>query len=454
MPLPQELESTWDEIRDELRREVTDLTFHLWLDPLELAGRDRDVLFVRAPRHIRTLVEERHLPLLRAAGGRALGRPVAVTVVDDDWQPPDREQLDRGGARVAAGATGVEALNPRYSFDQFVIGDGNRLAHAAALAVAEQPGLVYNPLFLYGRPGLGKTHLLHAVGNYVRRYGAGLTVRYVTSNAFTSDFVRAVRGDGIDAFKAAFRGVDLLLVDDVQFLAARTRTQEEFFHTFNALYEAGCQLVVSSDRAPRELTAFERRLSERFAAGLVAELEIPDAEVRLAILRKRVAFDGLSGLQEDTLREIATQVDSSVRELEGALVRVVAYVSLRDEKATPELARKVLARTRYLRTTAGCTVVDVQRATAIVLGVSQESLVAYDRRPHLTFARQVAMYLARELTSTTLPAIGAAFGGRNHSTVLHAYRRIQAKAQQSVETTDLISQIRDELHTPGADRSD
>jgi chromosomal replication initiator protein len=454
LPLPQELESTWDEIRGELRRDVTDLTFHLWLEPLELAGRDRDVLFVRAPRHIRTLVEERHLPLLRAAGGRALGRAVAVTVVDDDWRPPDREPLDQAGTQVAAGTRGVEALNPRYSFDQFVIGDGNRLAHAAALAVAEQPGLVYNPLFLYGRPGLGKTHLLHAIGNYVRRYGGGLSVRYVTSDAFTTDFVRAVRGDGIDSFKAAFRGVDLLLVDDVQFLAARTRTQEEFFHTFNSLYEAGCQLVVSSDRAPRELTAFERRLSERFGAGLVAELDVPDAEVRLAILRKRVAFDGIKGLDETTLREIATQMDSSVRELEGALVRVVAYASLRGEKATPELAQRLLTRTRRLKTTTGCTVLDIQRTTAIVLGVSQDSLLAHDRRPPLVFARQIAMYLARELTDATLPAIGAAFGGRNHSTVLHAHRNIRAKAGQSPKTADVISQIEDKLHVASPDRSD
>jgi chromosomal replication initiator protein len=451
LPLPQELESTWNGIRDELRRRATDLTFHLWLEPLELAGQDHDVLYVRAPDHIRTLVEERYLPLVRTAGGRVLGRPVAVVVVGGDWAPPNREKPGEARPRLADGLRGVEVLNPRYSFEQFVIGDSNRLAHAAALAVAEQPGLVYNPLFLHGRPGLGKTHLLHAVGNYIRRFESGLVVRYVTSDAFTSDFVRAVRGDGIDAFKAAFRGVDVLLMDDIQFLADRTRTQEEFFHTFNALYEAGCQLVVSSDRAPTDLTAFERRLAERFAAGLVAEVEVPDAAVRLAILRKRVAFDEVGGLSDSTLREVAEKAGASVRELEGALIRLVAYASLRGEQATPELARRLLARIRQ-HGPASCTISDVQDTTARAFGFSKDALLAHDRRPQLAFARQVAMYLARELTDATLPAIGAQFGGRNHSTVLHAQRRIREELKRGSETAETIAHIRTELCTPRHDR--
>jgi chromosomal replication initiator protein len=447
----QELETAWNGIRAELRRRTTDLAFHLWLDPLELAREQEDTLWIRAPGHIRALVEERHLPLLRQASRAALGRPVTIRVVGDDWREaeprPERHSLPAG--------LGVKALNPRYTFAQFVIGDGNRMAHAAALAVAEQPAQTYNPLFLYGPPGLGKTHLLHAVGNYVQRYGAGLTVRYTTSEDFTSGFVHAVRSGGIDEFKAAFRSADVLLLDDVQFLGERARTREEFFHTFDDLYGAGCQLVISGDRSPVEMTAFERRLTERFASGLVAELEPPSTAVRVAILRTRTRLDRLGDVDDAVLEEVARLVPSSVRVLEGALIQVVAYASLREQKPSPALVRHVIEGLHAPAARSGKpSISEIQRHTATAFGTRLEDLYARDRRPRVAFARQVAMYLARELTSETLPAIGESFGGRNHSTVLHAHRHVQKKLTEKSEETALVARLEAELRSPGPDRPD
>jgi chromosomal replication initiator protein len=429
-----ELAKLWEAVRTELRTEVTEVTFHIWLEPLEPAVHSAGVLYVRAPEHVRTWVEERFQPLLSGAAMRAAGIP-RVEVVDHDWQAPEH-------AIAPPAATGG-GLNPRYTFDQFVISNGNRLAHAAALSAAEMPAQAYNPLFIHGRPGLGKTHLLHAIGNYVQLYGGGLTVRYATVEEFTSGFVRAVRTGDTSAFRERFRDVDVLLVDDVQFLAEKLKTEEEFFHTFNALYDAGSQLVVTSDRRPRDIERLEQRLRERFEHGLIAELEPPCFEARMAILGKRAKLDELHGVPEETLAEIARHVDSSVRTLEGALIRVVAYASLRGDEPTPELAREVLERL-HPRADAphDHTVDEIQAAAAQAFGVTREELLARDRTPRVAFARQVAMYLAREMTSETLPAIGRRFGGRNHTTVLHAHKRIAHDMAQDRETLDAVESLR------------
>jgi chromosomal replication initiator protein len=445
LPVPSaELDAVWSGVRDELRRSVTDVTFHLWLEPLEVVASERDLLRIRAPKSIRRLIEERYLGVIRSAAGRRLGRPVAVEVVDRE------ENVPPPGARGTPTGIAEPRLSPRYTFDQFVLGDGNRLAHAAALAVAEQPGQAYNPLFLHGPPGLGKTHLLHAIGNYVTRFGGGLSVRYATSDAFTSGFVTALRAGGIDAFKAAFREVNVLLLDDVQFLADRRRTQEELFHTLDALLAAGCQLVLSSDQPPHEMTSFERRVAERFGAGLVAELGPPGTDVRLAILRKRAALDGVGVLPDETLMEIARLVTSSVRALEGALIRVVAQTSLTGEDPTPDLARRLLSGRE--RRGAAPQLADVRDAAAAAFGIPIAALVAHDRRPSLSFARQVAMYVARELTGESLPQIGAAFGGRNHSTVLHAHRRIQRGLERDPSIREAVESVRSRLGGTPADR--
>jgi chromosomal replication initiator protein len=442
--VPEALENLWDDICRELREDVTDFTFHIWLEPLELIHRDGDTVFVKAPGHIRTWVKERHHGHLERAACRVLGPQAAVHVVEEGWTPATgADQL----AQEAPETLDPSTLNPKYTFGQFVIGDGNRLAHAAALAVAEMPAHAYNPLFIYGPPGLGKTHLLHAIGNYVQLYGNGLRVRYATVEDFTSDFVRSLRAGDTSSFRDRFRGVDVLLIDDVQFLADKLKTKEEFFHTFNALYETGRQLVLTSDRAPADHDEFEDRLRERFASGLVADLQPPELDVRLAILRKRARLDSLTQVNEDTLAEIATRVRASVRSLEGALIRVVAYASLKGEQPSPELARRVLATLYPPADTPRCSLEAIQDAAADEFGVPREALLAQDRRPGVAFARQVAMYLARELTEESLPSIGARFGGRNHSTVLHAHRKIAADLQHDQEVVHKVHALKRRLGT-------
>jgi chromosomal replication initiator protein len=442
--VPEDLDTTWERVRAELRSEVTDFAFHIWLAPLSAAGMRGDTLYLRAPDHIRTWVEGRYMPLLAAATRRVLGDRANVEVVDRHW-------AEEGTASdELPGRVGNETgLNPRYTFEQFVIGDGNRLAHAAALTVAEQPGQAWNPLFIHGPPGLGKTHLLHAIGNYVQAYGLGLTVRYVTIEEFTAEFVQAVKNRETKPFRERFRSADVLLVDDTQFLADKVKTGEEFFHTFNALYEVGSQLVLTSDRPPAELLDLETRLQERFGCGLVAELEPPDFDVRLAILHTRARLDSLDGVGEDTLLEIARHVDGSVRSLESALIQVVAYASLRGEPPTPELARELLPRLAGRAPARGCNLDEIQEATAQAFGVSREALIAHDRRPQVALARQVAMYLARELTQETLPAIGRVFGGRNHSTVLHAHRRVARGLEGHDEAAVRLAELRQRLSRGG-----
>src|ERR687896_2621309 len=363
VPSPDEI---WDDIREELRRETPDFKFQIWIEPLELAGISGKTLFVRAPEHIRTSVSERYLPLLRRAAARRFDPRAVVQVVGAHWSPP--AEPERDAARPPAAAPTSGRLNPKYTFEQFVIGEGNRFAHAAALAVAELPAQAYNPLFLHGPPGLGKTHLLHAIGNYVRRYGSGLRVRYATIEEFTTAFVDAVRGHRTSDFKDEFRSADVVLIDDVQFLAGRSKTREEFFHTFNALLDSGRQLVISSDRSPEDLSGLEDRLAERFRSGLVADLEPPPADVRRAILAKRARVDGVP-VSDEVLAQIAQRVDSSVRALEGALIRVVAYASMKGEEPTPGLVRHVLRRLGEDQSRDTCSLSEIVDAATQEFGV-------------------------------------------------------------------------------------
>ena len=342
-----------------------------------------------------------------------------------------------------------DQLNPKYTFDQFVIGAGNRFAHAAALAVAELPAHSYNPLFLHGSPGIGKTHLLHAIGNYVERFGSGLRVRYATIEEFTSEFVEAVRVKSTADFKQRFRSSDVVLIDDVQFLTGRARTREEFFHTFNALLDAGRQLVMTSDCAPEDIPGLEDRLTERFRSGLVVELDTPEVEVRRAILAKRARLDDLD-VAPEVIAEIADRVTTSVRALEGALIRVVAYASLKGEPATPALVRHVLRRLGEDTAKDVCGIGEILDAAAQEFGVERAALLARDRRPAVASARQVAMYLARELTEHSLPEIGRGIGGRNHTTVLHAVNRVSAAIRSDDSMRGAVDNLRRRLGRPSS----
>jgi len=433
------LDSAWLRIRAELREAVDEAAWELWLEPLIPRALDGDVLVVEAPGDGAAWIAERYSRVLEACAERALGPGAHIAVIPTGSLPAARPQDPAGISRDAP-------LNPAMTFDSFVIGDANRLAHAAALAVAEAPSCAYNPLFICGPPGLGKTHLLHAIGNYVRSYGDGLTVRYTTVEAFTDGFIGALQHKAVEAFKATYRGVDVLLVDDVQFLASKARTEQEFFHTFEALRGAGAQLVLTSDRLPRDMEALEARLRERFEAGLVCDVQAPDFKTRLTILRKRVLEDGLAAVDPAALAVIAERVPSNIRALEGALIRTVAFGSLTGRPVTAALAREVLdGLYPELRPRGPRTVRDVQERVGVALGVAVDELLSTSRVQRVAWARQVAMYLARELTQETLPAIGRAFGGRSHTTVLHACRRTVERMAGDREAYEIVRRLTEEL---------
>ena len=443
-PLPEHI---WTQIHAELRRAVGDAAYRRWLEPLQPCGRDGDTLLVDAPEEIRAWVSTRFARVLQACAGTVLGPQATIAVVGraGPAPPPGRDAVPEPNAG--------ELFNPKYTFDQFVIGDGNRLAHAAALAVAELPGQAYNPLFLYGPPGLGKTHLLHAIGNYVHAYDPSLTVRYTTLEAFTGHFVRALKASSLEEFKRRYRATDILLIDDVQFLERKAKIEEEFFHTFNALYEMGSQLVVTCDRTPRDMGALAERLRERFESGLVADMRPPDMATRMTILRKRVQHDGVELADPDAIVPIAERVETNVRALQGALIRVVAFHSLTGRPIDRPLVEHVLDGLYPQAKPRVHTLEEIQLATCERLGLTPEVLRSPDRSARVAWARQVAMYLSRELTDATLPAIGRAFGGRNHTTVLHAWRRTSERIAQDAQAQELVRSLAETLQRPDADRS-
>ncbi len=332
---------------------------------------------------------------------------------------------------------GGNRLNPKYTFESFVIGSSNRFAHAAAVAVAESPAKAYNPLFIYGGSGLGKTHLLHAIGHYATSLETAKSVRYVSTEEFTNDFINSLRDDKTSAFQRRYRDVDILLIDDIQFLENRERTQEEFFHTFNTLHNADKQIVITSDRSPKQLATLEDRLRTRFEWGLLADIQPPDLETRIAILSKKTAREGVSA-PDEVLEFIASRIADSIRELEGALIRVQAFASLNRAPIDLGLAEEVLKDFLPDRAAPEITADQIMEATAEYFGVGVDDIRGQSRSRVLVNARQVAMYLCRELTDLSLPRIGQAFGGRDHTTVMHADRKIR---QQMSERRSLYNQI-------------
>ncbi len=446
-PVQPQLEHIWPQIQAELRRAVTDSTYHLWIEPLRPQGLDGDTLLVSAPEQIRSWVADRFSRVLQTCAAAVLGPATVVAVVPVS----DRRETIQPAPGGAVGGIPDDVFNPKYTFDQFVIGDGNRLAHAATLAVAELPGQAYNPLFLYGPPGLGKTHLLHAIANYVQQYGDGLTVRYTTIEAFTNHFIAALNSRSVDAFKRRYRDTDILLIDDVQFLESKAKTEEEFFHTFNALYELGSQLVVTCDRMPRDMGALADRLRERFESGLVTDIRPPDLATRMAILRKRVQHDAIPLAEPDAIVPIAERITANVRALQGALIRVVAFHSLTGRPIDRALVTHVLDGLYPGGSRPPRTVEEVQQVTCERLGITPEALCSPDRSARVAWARQVAMYLSRELTDATLPAIGKAFGGRNHTTVLHACRRASERIAADADASALVRDLTEQLQTDADD---
>ena len=330
----------------------------------------------------------------------------------------------------------------KYTFDSFVIGSSNRFAHAAALAVAEAPAQAYNPLFIYGSTGLGKTHLLHAVAQYVSEHSSSLSVRYVTSEAFVNDFINSLRDKSrIEGFKQRYRTYDVLLIDDVQFFEGKERFQEEFFHTFNSLYEAGSQIVLSSDRPPRDISTLEERLRSRFEWGLITDIQPPDLETRIAILRRKVKVDGINVDDEQVLTFIASRVSTNIRELEGALTRVVAFSSLTGRPMTVELAQDVLRDVFPQGEAAQVSIKRIQDLVAERFELSLDELCGDKRSQNIVYPRQVAMYLSRELTDSSLPKIGREFGDRDHTTVIHANTKIARLIREDRSVYNLVQEL-------------
>ena len=369
---------------------------------------------------------------------------IAVTVdeslaeqVQDEPEPEVRPGTGRGSERSNEKAPEDSQLNPRYIFETFVIGASNRFAHAAAVAVAEAPAKAYNPLFIYGDSGLGKTHLLHAIGAYAKDLYSGVRVRYVSSEEFTNDFINSIRDDKKSAFQRRYRDVDILLVDDIQFLENKERTQEEFFHTFNTLKNANKQIVISSDRAPKQLTTLEDRLRSRFEGGLITDIQPPELETRIAILRKKAAQDKLNA-PDDVLEYIGSKISTNIRELEGALIRVTAFASLNRQPVDMSLAEIVLKDLIPGELGPEITSSTIMAQTAAYFSLTLEDLCGTSRSRALVNARQIAMYLCRELTDLSLPKIGQTFGGRDHTTVMHADRKIR---QLMAERRSIFNQV-------------
>jgi chromosomal replication initiator protein len=386
-------------------------------------------LLVEAPPDTQAWLARRFGHTLEASASAVIGGPVRVSFMGRS--PAVAEQRHP----LAASAT----LHPRYRFDQFIIGDSNRLAHAASLAVAELPGQAYNPLFLCAPPGLGKTHLLHAIGNYALAFDHDVKVRYTTVEAFTNQFINALGSRTIAGFKDAYREADVLLIDDVQFLASKVKTGEELFHTFNALYETGRQLVLTSDRLPQQLVALEQRLRERFDSGLVASIDPPDFATRVTILRKRVELDGIELANPAVLELIAERVTENIRALEAALIRIVAHHSLTRTPIDSELAIAVLG--DLPRANRSLSILEIQASVANRYDLPVDELLSAGRSARVSWPRQVAMHLAHELTSASLQEIGAAFGGRHHATVLHACKRVSERVHADVEANDQLQQL-------------
>jgi chromosomal replication initiator protein len=427
------LDSLWARLLDVLTRKLPAAIIDNWIRPCRLLALEGDHLKIGAPNAFsRDWLIQHHFQTLQHAAQEILGGNPRLTVVVDEAAASAAVPVDAPPIPVAPtvrpGGGSTEGLNPRYTFDTFVVGSSNQFAQAACQAVAELPSKAYNPLFIYGGVGLGKTHLLHAVGHQSAKLFPGMTVVYLSSERFTNELINAIRYDRTGEFRARYRTIDLLLIDDIQFISGKERTQEEFFHTFNDLYESRKQIIVSSDSSPKEIPEIEERLRSRFEWGLIADIQPPDFETRVAILKKKAALERVR-LADDVAYLIASRVKSNIRELEGSLTRMIAFCALTGREMSTDLAQEVLA-DLWGEEEKVITIEQIQRKVSDVFGIKLSDLKAKNRTKAVAFPRQVAMYLSRQLTHASLSEIGRSFGGKDHTTVLHAVDKIQGLLQE------------------------
>ncbi len=438
-------EGLWGEVASRLRGALNETTYRTWFAEaagVELSG---DQFGIAVPNDFtREWIEGHFLGLIKAAVRDTTGeeRVVRLSVAEPTGVVPAAAG-DAAPARHPAieEQAAVAGLNAKYTFDLFVIGSSNRFAHAAALAVAEAPAQAYNPLFIYGGTGLGKTHLMQAIAQYVIEHQLNMRVRYVTSETFMNDFINSLRDKRIEGFKQRYRNYDLLLIDDVQFFEHKERIQEEFFHTFNSLYEAGAQIVLSSDRKPRDIATLEERLRSRFEWGLITDIQPPDLETRIAILRKKAITDGIHIGDPEVMTFVASRVSTNIRELEGALTRVVAFSSLTGRPLTVDLCEDVLKEVFPQGDLPQITISRIQELVSNRFNLSLEELCGDRRSQNIVYPRQVAMYLSRELTDSSLPKIGKEFGGRDHTTVIHATSKIARLIREDRSVYNLVQEL-------------
>jgi chromosomal replication initiator protein len=439
----------WSAALNNIEKKISKPSFDTWLKSTKAHSLKGDLLVITAPNEFaRDWLEERYSQLVAGILYEITGEELAVKFII-----PQNKNAEEVNMPVTPKKTKRDdehndfpqsMLIPKYTFDTFVIGSGNRFAHAASLAVAEAPAKAYNPLFIYGGVGLGKTHLMHAIGHYVLEHNPSAKVVYLSSEKFTNEFINSIRDNKAENFRNKYRNVDVLLIDDIQFLAGKESTQEEFFHTFNTLHEDNKQIIISSDRTPREIPTLEDRLRSRFEWGLITDITPPDLETRIAILRKKAKADGLD-IPNEVMLYIANQIDSNIRELEGALIRVVAYSSLINKDINADLAAEALKDIIPSSKPKMITILDIQRAVGEQFNIKLEDFKAKKRTKSVAFPRQIAMYMSRELTDYSLPKIGEEFGGRDHTTVIHAHEKISKLLQSDSQLQRQIKELNELL---------
>lgn len=436
------LDDIWRASLELIKTELSDVSFNTWFNTMEpLTINESEVVLGTPNEFTKKIIEDRYLILLKNAISQTTGLDYNLRLIcpGEDGEIESSEENEKPNVSEYAVSQNPN-LNPKYTFESFVIGNSNRFAHAASLAVAEAPAMAYNPLFIYGGVGLGKTHLMHAIGHYILSQNPKSKVVYVSSEKFTNELINSIRDDRNTEFRNRYRNVDVLLVDDIQFIAGKERTQEEFFHTFNALHEANKQIIISSDRPPKEIPTLEDRLRSRFEWGLIADIQAPDLETRIAILRKKANLENIE-VNNEVMLYIANNIKSNIRELEGALIRVVAYSSLTNRSISVELAEEAL---KDILSKSKPKEINVGRIKEVVgedYKLKIEEFSSKKRTRSISFPRQIAMFLCRELTDLSLPKIGEEFGGRDHTTVIHAYEKISKDIENDPELKSRIENI-------------